>query len=118
MLDHLPVTADRARGTGEAVVGSKMRLAEALGARHRPAGGGVEFQLLGQSPNQFGRRFFRRNIGFAGFQPLQLPIPRRQFGRWQWEDVVDFGDFGVGVGIPCQDAPDGFVAFGALEVLF
>ncbi|MNE50235.1 hypothetical protein D3C80_1447990 [compost metagenome] len=60
--------------------------------------------------------FFGRDIGQAFFEPLQLAVPGGQFGRGQRDDLVDLGDFGVGIGVAREDFPDFFVAIGAFEV--
>ncbi|MNV28500.1 hypothetical protein D3C71_1196930 [compost metagenome] len=47
---------------------------------------------------------------------MQLAVPGGQFGRGQRDDLVDLGDFGVGIGVAREDFPDFFVAIGAFEV--
>src|SRR5450830_151590 len=60
--------------------------------------GGQEIWFLQQRGGAWLRDGWRRTDTHGGVkQALSLTIPRRQIGRWQWQDFIEVGEAAIGV---------------------
>ncbi|KJH65611.1 hypothetical protein UF16_20760 [Chromobacterium violaceum] len=73
---------------------------------------------MGQLFEQGFAGFFWRYIGFKFFQPFQLAIPRRKFCRWQWNDIIQFGHFRVGIRIIAKNPSYRIVTLATFFIFF